>query len=204
MSNIIKSRYFAMILYPESAPLDWQDKLISSGLHCAISPLHDKDYYGESEDFENDINFKARDLKKPHYHIILAWDGPTTLNNAVLFCRSLNQPNPIILQSPSGYFDYLTHKNCPEKAQYDDKDIKLINKFSMPLDTSQVKNLVREIHQIILECDIIEYADLLDLLLFNDDYSLHYEVACNHTLVFTAYLNSRRHKRKEELLNVTK
>ena len=38
-----KKRYWAFVLYPESAPSDWKDILQSTGLVCAISPYHDKD-----------------------------------------------------------------------------------------------------------------------------------------------------------------
>lgn len=42
-SSTLKKRNWAFIVYPESAPADWKERLQAKGLQCAISPLHDKD-----------------------------------------------------------------------------------------------------------------------------------------------------------------
>ena len=39
----VKKRNWAFVLYPESAPFDWSEQVQLTGLHCAISPLQDKD-----------------------------------------------------------------------------------------------------------------------------------------------------------------
>ena len=39
-----------------------------TGLQCAISPLHDKDMNPDNTP------------KKPHYHVILTYSGPTSYN----------------------------------------------------------------------------------------------------------------------------
>ena len=77
MKNV-KKRYWAMILYPESAPDNWKDKLVESGIQCAVSPLHDKDKNADNTP------------KKAHYHIILCYEGPTTFKNVNSLCESLN------------------------------------------------------------------------------------------------------------------
>ena len=95
----IKKRYWAMVLYPESAPDNWRDTLRDTGIQCAISPLHDKDK-------------NADDLpKKPHYHIILCYEGPTTYNNVLQLTEKLNQPIPQPLEQLRGYYRYLIHKD---------------------------------------------------------------------------------------------
>lgn len=38
-----KARYFTFLLYPESIPEDWEEKLELLGVPIAISPLHDMD-----------------------------------------------------------------------------------------------------------------------------------------------------------------
>ena len=38
-----KARYFTFLLYPDSIPNDWIDKLELIGVPIAISPLHDMD-----------------------------------------------------------------------------------------------------------------------------------------------------------------
>ena len=43
----------------------------------------------------------------------------------------LNAPKPIPLEQVRGYYRYLTHKDNPEKAQYDEKDIQTLNGFDI-------------------------------------------------------------------------
>ena len=38
-----KARHFGFLLYPDSIPNDWKEKLESLGISMAVSPLHDMD-----------------------------------------------------------------------------------------------------------------------------------------------------------------
>ena len=88
LSNVIKKRYWAFVLYPDSAPSDWQEQLQMLGVTAAISPLHDKDLNADNE------------IKKEHYHIILCYNGPTTYNNVKkLTVDTLNATIPQPLES---------------------------------------------------------------------------------------------------------
>ena len=115
MKNV-KKRNWAFVLYPESAPNNWLDLLQQTGLQFCVSPLHDKDLNADNT------------LKKAHYHIILIYDGPTTYNNVRQLTESLGQPIPQPLEQVRGYYRYLTHKDNPEKYQYDEKDILTFNR----------------------------------------------------------------------------
>jgi hypothetical protein len=181
----IKKRNWAFVLYPESAPSDWFEQLKNSGISGAVSPLHDKDVNADGEP------------KKAHYHIILCYAGPTTFNAVRVFCDSLCQPIPQPLESVKGYYRYLTHKDNPEKAQYDDGDIRTFGGFNyrdfVELTKSEVLGLVKSIQALIREAEIYEYSDLLDMLLDNDMID-EYDVATSHTLLFGRYIDSRRNK----------
>ena len=137
MSKQIKKRYWAFVLYPESAPSDWVDILISKGLPFCISPLHNLDYNPTGE------------LKKEHYHIILAYDGPTTYNNVKNITDELFQPIPIPLEQIRGYYRYLTHKDNPEKYQYNESDIQCYNGFCPDdygnLTSSQIDSILKDL-----------------------------------------------------------
>lgn len=41
--KVEKGRNFAWLIYPESAPKDWKERLEKLDIPMAISPLHDKD-----------------------------------------------------------------------------------------------------------------------------------------------------------------
>lgn len=115
----LKSRYWLLVCYPESLPSNWLEILKDTLIPCAISPLHDLDITDGGE------------LKKEHYHILICFDGPTTYNNIVKhFSNPLNAPIPKVCLSPSNAYAYFTHKNDPDKAQYNEEDIITLNGFT--------------------------------------------------------------------------
>lgn len=189
----MKKRYWAFVLYPESAPENWREILQQTGLSICVSPLHDKDINPTGE------------KKKAHYHIILCYSGPTTFKCVKSITDSLNQPIPISLEQVRGYFRYLTHKDNPEKYQYNEKDITIINDFDIDnyndLSVSQIKTIMIDIQKIIRDNDILEYCDLLDFLLDSELFS-YLDVAQNHTILFNTYITSLRNKKKNIAKNI--
>lgn len=189
MKNI-KKRAWGGVIYPESLPGNWLEILQNSGLQIAISPLHDKDINPDGTS------------KKPHYHIIIIYDGPTTFNNVKTFLEQLNAPNPIPLEQVRGYYRYLTHKDNPEKYQYDETQIKALNGFDfmnyVELTSAEINSIKKEIQKIIIKNHINEYCVLLDFLLDND-LNNYWDVASNHTIFFNTYITSRRHKLNSEI-----
>ena len=116
---MVKKRNWCAVVYPESAPEDWKEILKLKGLTFAVSPLHD-----------NDID-PTGEKKKPHYHIIICFPGPTSDNVVNNIMKELNQPIAIPLESVKGYYRYFTHKDNPDKYQYNDKEIELFNGFDV-------------------------------------------------------------------------
>ena len=184
----IKKRYWAMVLYPESAPEDWRKRLQETGIQCAISPLHNKDLNADNSP------------KKAHYHIILAYEGPTTYNNVLHLTESLNQPIPQPLEQLRGYYRYLVHKDNPEKYQYNELDITTLNGFDvsnyLELTNSQVVSILKEITQFIDDNNITEYSTLMRTFRENDFMSQFFEIAMNKTIFLNTYITSRRHSKK--------
>ena len=187
MSKHVKKRYWAFVLYPESAPTNWREELQSTGLQCAVSPLHDKDFNADNSP------------KKPHYHIILCYNSPTTYKNVLSLTESLNQPIPQPLDSVKGYFRYLTHKDNPEKYQYDDGLITSINGFDkndyLELTNNQVIAIIKELTYFIDDNNITELKDLIDLIRDNDNYSSDFlNIAINKHTFLNAYIKSNKYK----------
>lgn len=107
-----KSRAWNAILYPESLPDNWQEILDETHLQWCMSPLHDKDINATGE------------TKKPHYHVTVVWDGPTTYKAAKeLFHDVLNGAVPQPCHSLRGSVRYMAHLDNPEKYQYSINDI---------------------------------------------------------------------------------
>ena len=183
MAKYTKSRTWGMVVYPESAPENWQELLAETFMQFAVSPLHDKDKNPDGE------------IKKEHWHVILIWDGPVTQNAAMKVAEKVNAPQPVKLESVRGAYRYFTHMDNPEKYQYDEKEIKLFNGFDISSYISLTKEekyeAIGKIMDIINENGITEYIDLLNILRAND-YNL-FKVACDNTILFTNVVRSLRH-----------
>lgn len=186
----IKKRNWAFILYPESAPENWIELLQKTGLQCAISPLHNKD------------KDPTATPKKAHYHIIACYSGPTSYNVVKTLTDSFNASIPQALEQVRGYYRYLTHKDNPEKYQYNESDIKTVNGFNISdfveLSKSEVLEIKKKLQQLIRNLNIFEYADFMDYLQDND-LNVEYEVASNNTYFFEKYITSRRNKYKNKI-----
>ena len=187
----VKKRNWAFVLYPESAPADWRELLQKTGLPCAISPLHDKDVNATGEP------------KKPHYHVMVFYQGPTSYNVVKRLTDGLNQPIPQVVEQVRGYYRYLTHMDNPEKAQYSAAEIQTLNGFDImdfvEMSKSEVTKVLRALVDYIRENDLLEYADLMDMTMCEGVPPEWFDVASSHTLFFTGYLKSRRFRveRKE-------
>jgi hypothetical protein len=190
----VKKRNWAFVLYPESAPENWMDILKQSGLQCAVSPLHDKDINPDEHE------------KKAHFHIILVYGGPTTYSNVQKFTEGLNSSIPVPLEQIRGYYRYLTHKDNPEKYQYDEKEIKTVNGFNIAdfieLSKNEVNEIKMRLFDMIINEDMFEYFDFIHYLLRHEMY-LEFDIASNNTFFFSSILKSRRHSKNAPLMVVT-
>lgn len=188
MKNV-KKRNWAFILYLDSAPQNWRDILQETGALFAISPYHDKDINADGS------------LKKPHYHIIMCYDGPTSYNVVRRITESVNATIPQPLEQIRGYYRYFTHKDNPEKFQYSESDITTINGFDInnyiELTYTEVSKIILQIQFIIRDKYIKNYADLLDYLSDND-LKEFWDVAKNHPYLFNTYIYARKYKTLKE------
>lgn len=183
-----KSRNWQAIVYPESAPDDWQDILKSLAIPGFISPLHDKDKQPDGT------------LKKPHYHVILIWDGPTTDTNArKVFEQFGGVMQPIPIQSLVGATRYLCHLDDADKYQYPTGEVVSMNGTNYLEQISKNANdtlVLKKVFTYIRENDITEYCDLIDRIedeALDDFFTVVTRMA---TWAVNSYLTSRRSKKK--------
>lgn len=180
----VKKREWTFVIYPESAPQDWRDIIRQRGLVAAASPLHDRDINADGTP------------KKPHHHIIVVYDGPTTYNNVLALSQGeLGGTIPKVLDSPRGMYTYFTHEDNPEKAQYEKKDIEHFNNFNITdlcmLKASEIQEIKLRVLDFIDGNGIFEYADLVRFLRLagmKDEA----QVAMESTFFFDKYITSRR------------
>lgn len=186
----LKGRNWAFVVYPESLPNNWEEIITDTGLPMAFSPLHDKDSNPDGS------------YKKPHYHVICYYENATTSRAVKEYVTDrLNGTIPIKLESMVGMYRYHLHLDNPEKYQYDDRERKFFNGFDVnkvdSLTFTEISKVLSEIQQLVRREHILEYADLLDILLDNEMFQM-LDVARNHTLLLNTYITSRRYKTKEE------
>lgn len=184
MSQInIKKRNWSFVVYPESLPDDWIEILKLKGLMTAISPLHDLDINPTGE------------VKKAHYHIILSFGNPTTYNNVLTISKDLNGTIPIPLESVTGMYRYLTHKDNPEKHQYNEQDIILLNGFDPVTLLSETESfqLLKQCIILISDNNIYQFEDL-EFYLLQHDLTDMFNVTIKYCYFIQQLLASRRCK----------
>ena len=96
-----RKRNFATVVYPESAPENWQEILAGMFVPAFISPLHDKDINPTGEP------------KKPHYHVVVMNDGKKSIEQAQELFAAIGGVGCEVVQSIRGYARYLCHLDNP-------------------------------------------------------------------------------------------
>ncbi|MGA3370061.1 replication protein [Lactiplantibacillus pentosus] len=155
-----KARYFTFLLYPESIPNDWSQRLELMGVPIAISPLHDKDK----------SNVEGQTYKKAHYHVVYVSKNPVTTDSVrkriqrVLGARSVSKVQ-IVVQSMENMYLYLTHESkdaiAKNKHKYSKRDITLLNNFDIDryvtLDVEDKDDMLNDV------CDLIDDHNLANM-----------------------------------------
>lgn len=112
-------RTFACELYPEDAEHLKILEYIKKYYEYAYI-LHNKDVWEEDRVDDDGITIhKVGDLKKPHYHVVLSFKNPRSLD------KLKNELGLKHLETCNFYFyiRYLTHKDYPRKFQYLEEEI---------------------------------------------------------------------------------
>ena len=125
------------------------------------------------------------------------YDGPATQTKANEVKELIGGVGLERVDSKKCYYDYLTHKNNPEKAQYKEEDIIKLNGFIITenedtLSFKDVEEYKKMIIKIVRDLDMHEYATLIEYLLDNNQSEL-LQVASNKTMFFNGYISSRRY-----------
>lgn len=110
-SNSSRTRNYATVVYPESAPEGWQQILAEQFVPAFISPLH-----------KDDLN-PTGEPKKPHYHVLIMFDSVKTMEQAQDIFALIGGVGCEVVKSIRGYARYLCHLDNPEKAQYEPSEV---------------------------------------------------------------------------------
>ena len=134
-----RTRVWTAVLYPESARADWREHLDELHIEWAESPLHEFDTNPTGE------------VKKAHWHIVLAFDGPKSYEQVCEILAPLNGPIPQKCHSLKGAIRYFAHLDNPEKYQYDAQSVvtnfdvtRYINAYDETQQIVKIVGFIRE------------------------------------------------------------
>lgn len=149
-----KTRNWAFVVYPESAPDNWRALLAGMHMPALVSPLHDRD------------TDECGNIKKPHWHVILMSDGPITQKRASELAEPFNGTKSAErVHSLRGYVRYLAHLDDPDKARYDPGEIEAFGGADLGAllkpDGAGRLEVVGQMIDFCAEYSITEFSDLL-------------------------------------------
>lgn len=186
-----RTRNFATVVYPESAPENWQQILEEEFVPAFISPLHNQDTNPTGEP------------KKPHYHVIIMFDSTKTSDQANAIFSKIAGVGCEKINSIRGYARYLCHLDNPEKFQYPQEEVRSMCGADYPATIGLITDKYKAIGEMIDFCeinDIVSYSELLKYCRMERfDW---FRVLCdNGTIVMKEFLKSKewteRNKRSE-------
>lgn len=147
-----RTRNFATVVYPESAPDNWISILEELKIPCFISPLHDSDTTDQGE------------IKKPHYHVLFMFDSVKTTAQAQEVIDQIAGVGMEKVSSLRAYARYLCHLDSPDKVKYDIGNVlalsgaDYLDVISLPVDKYTA---IQEMMDFCDERNIISYGALL-------------------------------------------
>lgn len=184
-------RNITFMLYEDSCNPQWKELLDEEHIpHMWIYHNRDKNPTGED--------------KKPHYHVILCFEGKKTPQQLQSYADLFGAANGVYkeVQSIRGMARYLCHMDNPEKEQYDSSEV-----HTCAIDYNAIVGMASDKYKAISEmmsfCEengIISYYELINYARIHR-YDWFKSLCDNSTIVMKEYLKSKEwtEARKEEL-----
>ena len=185
----VRKRVWCWIMYPESLPENWKDIIDSWHTKVVVSPLHE---YDIKED-------DSGELKKPHYHAIISFDGKKSYTQVCEMLEPLHCTIPQPVNSVSGSVRYLCHLDDKDKYQYSIDDVLPFCGFDLSplykLSEEQEVSGVLAIQLIIQEQHIGYFVDLCNII--QSDYPNLYPILIKRSYFLKTYLDGIYKKQKD-------
>ncbi len=175
-----RTRNYATVVYPESAPADWKVLLQEQCVPAIISPIHDRD-----------INTDGT-LKKKHFHVMILFDGTKTKEQAGEVFSVIGGVGIEPIKCTRAYARYLCHLDNPDKAKYAIEDVISCagaDYYSMISMATDKYTAIGEMIEFCMNNSIVAYSELL--LYAKNNRMDWFRVLCdNGTLTMVQFLKS--------------
>lgn len=172
---------WAFILYPDSAPVNFDELLRSMMVAGCYSPLH------------------SPSDAKPHYHVVLSYSSKKSYEQVLKAAELFHGTRPEPIHDCRQYVRYLIHADNPDKQQFNESDIITFGGFDVSKYFSatslQKKAVFADIMAFVRDNPCIYYCDLVNYCIdFQPEwlYMLQTNLAVNK--VISEYLYSYRKK----------
>ena len=180
-----RARNWCVIVYPDSAPSNWRDIIDDYHIAWIEGPLHNLDVDPDGE------------VKKPHWHILLLFEGKKSFDQIKEITDKLNAPIPEKAASARGSVRYMAHLDYPDKAQYSISDIvghggADVAEFLKPTSSARYQ-LIGEMIDYVRQNRITEVKDLIDYALDNRPDDWLPLLSDNSLYIMSVYIKSIRH-----------
>lgn len=187
-----RTRNYGCVVYPESALSNWMEKLADFKIPAFISPLHDQDIDPQKQP------------KKPHYHVMLMFDGIKTAEQATEVFNAIGGVGCETIQSIRGYARYLCHLDNPEKHQYNPENVKMLGGADYTAIIGLATDKYKAIDEMIDYIEENKVRAFSDLMYYAKDHRRDwYRLLCDScTMVIKEYMKSKEWKRQQELQNL--
>lgn len=177
-----RTRSWTFIVYPDSAPENWQSIIDDLHIEWYESPLH-----------EFDIN-PTGELKKAHWHVVINFEGKKSFEQIKSITDLIHATIPQPCHSIRGAVRYMAHLDNPEKYQYPISGIighgpADVSEMLRPSSSSRYA-LIGEMVSYVRENNISEFKDLVDYALdtHSDDW---FPLLCdNSAFIMREYIKS--------------
>lgn len=176
-----RTRNWATIVYPESAPENWMMLLDDLKVPALISPLHDSDLNATGEP------------KKAHYHVILAFDSVKSRDQVEGLFKFIGGVGCERVESMRYYARYLCHLDNDDKHQYSIEDVKVLGGLDYLAIIASAADKYEVINQIVDFCETNQIYSFAKLFVYaRDNKPEWFRIICDHnTLVIKEYLKSK-------------
>lgn len=125
MANSARPRWFCLIFYGSEEELKSLLEKYSVRISHYAYILHDKDIYADDL-LRDDGTYvhKKGEIEIPHFHLLVSfYNGHTLSAVKKLFTTKLDKPRAEVITDKVIQYEYLIHKNDPDKYQYPKTDI---------------------------------------------------------------------------------
>lgn len=187
-----RGRNWSFVGYPDdSLPANYREILCDEMHLCYCeSPVHDADLNGDGSE------------KKKHIHFVLTFEGNKSFDQIKEITDRLGCPIPQQVRNMRAMVRYLIHADNPDKHQYKREDIYCSGGFELDdyfvRGLTENRNILKEIMDFCVNNDIIEFAQLVEVVFKMDNNEWIDIITCRNTLFLSAYLKSRRYWAAEE------